>query len=136
MKTLGLVGGTSWVSTLEYYKLINIGINEKLGGLNYAQCIIYSFNYADIVRNNESNDWDSTLKMVSEVCKNLKMSGAGGIVLCANTLHKIADEIENEINLPVINIATATADEIRKKKSRLGYWEPSSLWNSTSLNPN
>ena len=62
MKILGLIGGTSWVSTIDYYKLINQCINEKLGDLNFAECIIHSFNYQDIKRNNDANDWDSTLK--------------------------------------------------------------------------
>ena len=60
MKTLGLIGGISWVSTMDYYKLINEGINKKLGGSEFARCMIYSFNYGDIRRNNEKNDWDAT----------------------------------------------------------------------------
>ncbi|WPU91247.1 aspartate/glutamate racemase family protein [Mucilaginibacter sabulilitoris] len=115
MKTLGLIGGISWVSTAEYYKLINEGINQQLGGLNFVQCIIYSFNYADIVRNNESNNWESTLNMITQASLNLKQSGAEAIVLCANTMHKIADELEQNIQLPVIHIATETAHEIERK---------------------
>jgi aspartate racemase len=115
MKTLGLIGGISWVSTAEYYKHINEGINLKLGGLNFAQCIIHSFNYADIVRNNETNNWKSTLNMITNASLNLKQSGADAILLCANTMHKIADELEQNIQLPVINIATETAREIECK---------------------
>ena len=63
MKTLGLIGGMSWVSTIDYYKLINEGINERLGGLNFAECIIYSFNYADIKKNNDANDWDANFQI-------------------------------------------------------------------------
>lgn len=116
MKTLGLIGGISWVSTADYYKLINEGINEKLGGINFAKCIIHSFNYADIVRNNNNNDWESTFKMLSEACENLQHSGAEAIVLCANTMHLLADRIEQEINIPVIHIATETAKEIKKQQ--------------------
>jgi aspartate racemase len=115
MKTLGLIGGMSWVSTIDYYKLINEGINEKLGGLNFSQCIIYSFNYADIKRNNDANDWDTNFKMVSEAGKHLKNAGAEAIILCANTMHLIADKAEHAINLPVIHIATATAIAIKSK---------------------
>ncbi|MEN0056469.1 MAG: aspartate/glutamate racemase family protein, partial [Mucilaginibacter sp.] len=84
MKTLGLIGGISWVSTAEYYKLINEGINKQLGGLNFAQCVIHSFNYADIHRNNETNNWDSTLNMLTAATLNLQKSGAEAILLCAN----------------------------------------------------
>ncbi len=114
MKTLGLIGGISWISTADYYKFINEGINEKLGGLNFSKCIIYSFNYADIKKNNDNNDWESTFKMLSEACEHLKQSGAEAIILCANTMHLLADRIQQKINLPVIHIAIETAKEIKK----------------------
>ena len=114
MKLLGLIGGTSWPSTIDYYRLINLGINEKLGGLNFSRCIIYSFNYEDIRANHATNSWDKTLQMVSEAGIHLKNGGAEAIVLCANTLHLIAEESEEKIGLPVIHIATATAIEIVK----------------------
>jgi aspartate racemase len=116
MKILGLIGGISWVSTIDYYKLINEGINEKLGGLNFAECIIYSFNYADIKRNNDANDWDSTLQMIAEASGHLKQAEAKAIVLCANTMHVIAEKLEQRTGLPVIHIATVTASAIREKK--------------------
>jgi aspartate racemase len=115
MKTLGLIGGMSWVSTIDYYKLINEGINERLGGLNFSQCIIYSFNYADIKRNNDANDWDTNFKMVLSASGHLKNAGAAAIVLCANTMHLIAEKLEQAINLPVIHIASATAIAIKKR---------------------
>jgi aspartate racemase len=115
MKIIGLIGGISWVSTGDYYKLINQGINEKLGGLNFSECLIYSFNYADIKRNNENNDWDSTFNMLLKGCQFLKQGGAEAIVLCANTMHFIADRLEEAIELPIIHIATATAIEIEKQ---------------------
>jgi len=114
MKKLGLIGGISWVSTADYYRFINEGINEKLGGLNFAQCVIHSFNYADIKKNNDANDWETTFSMIHEACVNLKNSGAEAIVLCANTMHLIADRLEAQLKLPVIHIATATATEIKK----------------------
>jgi aspartate racemase len=114
MKILGLIGGMSWPSTIDYYRLINQGINEQLGGLNFSRCIIYSFNYEDIRGNHETNSWDKTLQMVSEAGMHLKNSGAEAIVLCANTMHLIADELSENIGLPLIHIATATATEIAK----------------------
>ncbi|HZX72849.1 MAG TPA: amino acid racemase, partial [Cyclobacteriaceae bacterium] len=116
MKKLGLIGGISWVSTADYYRFINEGINEKLGGLNFAQCIIHSFNYADIKKNNDANDWDSTFAMLFEASQHLKNSGVEAIVLCANTMHLLADRLEEKLKLPVIHIAKATATEIKKHK--------------------
>ena len=115
MKILGLIGGISWVSTLDYYKLINEGINEKLGDLNFAECMIYSFNYADIKRNNDANDWDKTLEMITRASLSMKNGGAEAIVLCANTMHLIADKLEQNIQIPVIHIASATANAITEK---------------------
>ena len=112
MKTLGLIGGTSWVSTADYYKAINEGINEKLGGLNFAKCIIYSFNYADIKRNNDTNDWENTQRMVNEAGRHLQNSGADAIVLCAVTMHLSADLLQQELNIPIIHIADAAASAI------------------------
>jgi aspartate racemase len=115
MKKVGLIGGISWVSTMDYYKFINTGVNEKLGGLNFAECLIYSFNYNDIKQNNDANDWDKTLEMISEASLHLKNGGAEAIVLCANTMHLIADQLEKRVGIPVINIASATANEIKKQ---------------------
>jgi aspartate racemase len=114
MQKLGLIGGVSWVSTIDYYKLINEGINAKLGGLNFAECLIYSLNYADIKKNNDANDWESTFRMIFQASTFLKNGGATAIVLCANTMHKIAERLEQEIQLPVIHIATVTAEAIAK----------------------
>ncbi|PKB18072.1 aspartate/glutamate racemase family protein [Flavobacterium sp. 5] len=114
MKKLGLIGGISWVSTADYYRFINEGINEKLGGVNFAECMIYSFNYNDIKNNNDNNDWESTFNMLSKASQSLKNSGAEAIILCANTMHVIADRIQESIGLPLIHIATETAKEIQK----------------------
>jgi aspartate racemase len=115
MKTLGLVGGTSWVSTVDYYRLINEGINKQLGGLEFAECIIHSLNYGDIKRNNDADDWDRTLEMITAASLNLERSGAKAIVLCANTMHLIADRLQLVLGIPVIHIATATANAIAAK---------------------
>lgn len=115
MKILGLIGGISWVSTLDYYRAINLGINEKLGDLNFAECMIYSFNYQDIKRNNDAEDWDKTLQMLTKAALGMKAAGAEAIVLCANTMHLIADRLEQNVGLPVVHIATATAEAVRQK---------------------
>jgi aspartate racemase len=115
MKILGLIGGISWVSTIDYYKAINQGINEQLGDLNFAECMIYSFNYQDIKRNNDANDWGLTLKMLTNAALGMKAAGAEAIVLCANTMHMVADGLQENVQLPVIHIATATAEAIKEQ---------------------
>ena len=116
MRILGLIGGISWVSTIDYYRMINQGINQKLGDLNFAECMIHSFNYQDIKRNNDAEDWDNILKMLTQASLNMKNSGAEAIVLCANTMHMIADQLEQNVQLPLIHIATATANVISAQK--------------------
>ena len=113
MKTLGLIGGTTWLSTVDYYRLLNEGINERLGGMQYARCLLYSLNFGDIVKINETQDWDAALELFSDAAFRLKTAGAEWIVLCANTAHVIADRLEKRIGLPLIHIADATAHAIR-----------------------
>jgi aspartate racemase len=121
MKTIGLIGGISWISTLEYYKLINEMVNERLGGGNYARLIIHSLNYADVKRNNETNNPQSNFDMVEEACLNMKAGGAEAIILCANTMHLIAEDLEESVGLPVIHIAKATAEAIvRSNTNKVG----------------
>lgn len=115
MKKLGLVGGISWVSTIDYYRFINEGINEKLGGLNFAECIIYSLNFNDFQRSNTNNNWDATFELLLNACKSLEKSGAEAIVLCANTAHAVSDKLEKELQLPIIHVATATANNINEQ---------------------
>ncbi|SHE81507.1 aspartate/glutamate racemase family protein [Pedobacter caeni] len=114
MKRIGLVGGISWTSTVDYYRYINEGVNEQLGGLNFAECIIYSVNFDDFQRFNAAYDWDSTFELLVSAAENLKKAGAEAIVLCANTAHIVSDRIAERVNLPLIDITTAVADAINK----------------------
>jgi aspartate racemase len=116
MKTLGLVGGTGYLSTVEYYRLINEGVNKKLGGLEFARCILYSLNYGDIDALNKQNDIQKIYELVLDAVNKLILAGAQGLILCANTLHRFADDIETQINVPLIHIATATAAHIRQQQ--------------------
>lgn len=115
MKKLGLVGGISWASTLDYYRLLNEGINQELGGLNFAECIIYSVNFNYFQQFNADYDWNATFDLLFDAAQNLKKSGAEAIVLCANTAHIVADRIEELIGLPLIHITTATANAVNRK---------------------
>lgn len=114
MKTLGLVGGTGWVSTVDYYRLINQGINTALGGHEFARCILYSINFGDIVVCNERDDDEGIYTLIKDATNRVIRSGAEGLMICANTLHKFADRLQQEISVPIIHIAEATATEIRK----------------------
>ena len=116
MKTIGLIGGTGWVSTLEYYRLINKETNKQLGGHNAARCVLYSFNYADINECNLRDDHEGVYKFVLDAARKLKNASADFIVLCANTLHQYAERIVEEVKLPIIHIADATAVEIKKQE--------------------
>ena len=120
MKKIGLVGGISWTSTLDYYKFINEGINKKIGGLNFAECIIYSLNFGDVY----AQSWDNAYDLLYNACDSLKKSGVNGIALCANTAHLYADRLQEEINLPFVNIVSETAKIINlnqyKKVGLLG----------------
>lgn len=112
MKKVGLVGGTSWVSTMDYYKFINEGINKKLGGLQFAECLIYSLNFADI----QEKTWPNSYELLLNASLSLQKSGVDAIVLCANTAHMHADKIEKEIGVPLIHIGTETAKAITQEK--------------------
>src|SRR5215203_945758 len=121
MKTLGLIGGTSWVSTVEYYRIINQQINEHLGGLNAARLILYSLNYEEFKPPPDLKDWGSISEDLVKIARNLEGSGAECILLCANTPHMAADAVQEQINIPLIHIAEETAKEIVKEKmSKVG----------------
>ena len=111
MKKIGLVGGISWVSTMDYYKFINEGVNSKLGGLNFAECIIYSLNFGDI----QAKSWNYSFELLLNACESLKSSGVDSIVLCANTAHLFAEELQEAIKLPIIHIGIETAKAVNKQ---------------------
>ncbi len=115
MKTIGIVGGISWLSTIEYYKFVNQLVNDRLGGVNAARVIIYSVNFADIKKLTEADDWDGLAKMVSDAAKELEKAGADCLLVGANTMHKIADRVQAAVNIPLIHVAVVTADAIKKK---------------------
>lgn len=111
MKKVGLIGGISWVSTIDYYKFINEGVNAKLGGLNFAECIIYSLNFGDI----QAKTWENSFDLLMNACESVKKSGADCIALCANTAHLFADKLQEKISLPMIHIGVETAKAVVKQ---------------------
>ncbi|OQS33967.1 aspartate racemase [Chromobacterium haemolyticum] len=117
MKKLGLLGGISWVSTLDYYRYLNEGVNAALGGLNFAECVVYSLNFNDIQQRGW-DDWEHTYSILLKGCLHLKAAGVEAIVLCANTAHVLADRLEATTGLPIIHIASATAREVSRQQLR------------------
>ena len=115
MKTIGIIGGLTWLSTADYYRLINQQINEKLGGVEAGKIIIYSVNFAEIKVLTENNNWDGIAAIMKEVARKLESAGADCILIGANTMHKIADEVQGAINIPLIHIAEETANVIESK---------------------
>ena len=116
MKTIGLIGGMSWESSLEYYRIINEGVKSSLGGLHSAPCILYSVDFAEIEYRMRLNQWDEIGEMLITVARKLENAGADLILLCTNTMHKFAPQIQAAINIEFLHIADATADEILKAK--------------------
>ena len=115
MKTIGLIGGTGWVSSVEYYSLINEITNKRLGGLNFAKCILYSLNYGDIDAYNKEKDIEGVKRLIINAAIKLKAAGVDGLALCANTTHFTVDELKKSIDLPLVHIADATGNEILNK---------------------
>ena len=116
MRTIGLIGGTSWVSTVEYYRVINQQVNRKLGGLNSAKILLCSINQEEHKPPSDPEGWERTLAFLTDVSNRLVAAGAECILLCANTPHMIADSLQEKISVPLIHIAEATAREIIKRK--------------------
>ncbi len=114
MKTIGLIGGITWHSTMDYYRMINEMVNKQVGGVASAKLILHSVNFAEIKSLTESNRWDLLAELITGTALSLQAAGAHCIVICANTMHKVADEVQQALAIPVINIATETALEIRK----------------------
>ncbi len=121
MKTLGLIGGLSWFSTIVYYRTINQLINERLGGSHSAKIFLYSVDFNEFKILQEKGDWKQIEGMFSDIAERLENAGADCIVMCTNTPHLVADKIRLKINIPLIHIAEETAREIvRQKISKVG----------------
>jgi len=121
MKTIGLVGGTGWISSAEYYRIINEETNKRSGGVTFSRCILYSVNYGEIDSFNKQNNREGVYRLILDATMKLAGAGAECIVLCANTLHQFIEKLEQETDIPFIHIADAAAMEIRKKNmSRVG----------------
>ncbi len=115
MKTIGLIGGITWHSTLDYYRLLNEQVQAKLGGVHSAKIILHSVDFAEIKAPTLREDWNEIADIMCSAAKTLETAGADCLVICANTMHNIAHRVEKEISIPLIHIADATARAINEK---------------------
>ncbi|WP_172673339.1 aspartate/glutamate racemase family protein [Leptotrichia sp. oral taxon 212] len=115
MKTIGLIGGMSWESTVTYYKIINETVKEKLGGLHSAKCILYSVDFQEIEECQANGNWEKSGEILGEAAYNLEKAGADFIVICTNTMHKVVNQIKEKISIPILHIAEMTAEKILEK---------------------
>jgi len=116
MKTIGLIGGMSWESSVTYYQVINQIIKKELGGLHSAKCILYSVDFYQIEQCQASGDWDKSAKILSNAALKLQNAGADFIIICTNTMHKVAAGIQKNISIPIIHIAKATTLALKSQQ--------------------
>ena len=112
MKTIGLIGGMSWESTASYYSAINQGVKAALGGLHSAKICLYSVDFAEIEQLQHQGCWDETAAILSKAAQSVEAGGADFVLICTNTMHKVADEVQAAVNIPLVHIADATADQL------------------------
>jgi len=113
MKTIGLIGGMSWESSIEYYKIINEAVRTKLGGFHSAKSIMYSVDFAEIEPLQHQRKWKKTTQILISAAKSVEAGGADFVILCTNTMHKVADEVQKHLRIPILHIADATAQNIK-----------------------
>jgi aspartate racemase len=116
MKTIGLIGGMSWESSLHYYRIINETVRARLGGLHSAKCLMYSVDFDEIERMQARNEWNEAARVLSDAAQRLERGGADFLVLCTNTMHKVADAVASTVAIPLLHIADATAELIRRSE--------------------
>jgi aspartate racemase len=112
MKTIGLIGGMSWESSMEYYRIVNETVKERLGGLHSAKCVMYSVDFAEIEILQHQGRWQEAAQHLIAVAQSVERAGADFVLLCTNTMHKLADDIQTNIAIPLLHIADATAQKI------------------------
>jgi aspartate racemase len=115
MKRVRLIGGMSWESSAEYYRILNQTINKKLGGHHSCECIIYSIDFEKFQQFQHENNWQAVTDMLVQAAQSLQMCGAELLALCANTAHKMAPDVCRSISIPLVHIVDATAEEIKKQ---------------------
>lgn len=118
MKTIGLLGGMSWESTIPYYQIINEEVRDRLGGLHSAKIVLYSVEFDEIEQCQSSGDWEKSGEILSKAAQGLEAAGADFLLICTNTMHKVAPQIAAMVHIPIVHIADAAADELEKSHIR------------------
>lgn len=118
MKTIGLIGGMSWESTIPYYRIINEEVKNRLGGLHSAKIVLYSVEFDEIERCQSSGDWERSGDILGRAAQGLEAAGADFLLICTNTMHKVAPQVASMVHIPIVHIADATADELEKNHIR------------------
>ncbi|MFG2290730.1 aspartate/glutamate racemase family protein [Streptomyces sp. NPDC048595] len=118
MRTIGLLGGMSWESTAEYYRLLNELTRERLGGLHSSRCVLYSVDFAEIEKLQVAGDWEQAAKILAEAAKALEAAGADLLLICTNTMHKVADQVADAVTIPLLHLADTTAEAVRENGLR------------------
>jgi aspartate racemase len=118
MKTIGLIGGTTWLSTIDYYRIINQEVNRQLGDLHSAKLLLYSIDFDEFKTLADAGDWPKLTEWFAGIAQELQTAGAEAIVLCANTLHLTVPELERLVRIPIIHVADATVGELRSQDIR------------------
>lgn len=112
-KVIGLIGGMSWESSAEYYRIVNERVRDRLGGLSSARCLMWSFDFAEIEALQHAGRWDAATALMIDAARRLERGGADFVVICTNTMHRMADQVQAAIGLPLLHIADPTAERIR-----------------------
>ena len=121
MKTIGMIGGMSWESSIEYYRIINESVRAKIGGLHSTKSVMYSVDFAEIEALQHQGKWDHATDLMIDAAKSVENGGADFVIICTNTMHKMADEVQKHIQIPLLHIADATAEKIKSRgMSRVG----------------
>lgn len=115
MKTIGLIGGMSWESSIEYYRLLNEAVKARLGGLHSAKCLLYSVDFAEMEPLQRLGEWDEAAQRLITAAGRVEKGGADFLLLCTNTMHKVADAIQRSISIPLLHIADATAEAVKRR---------------------
>ncbi len=119
MKTIGMIGGMSWESSLEYYRIVNEAVKERLGGFHSAKCVMYSVDFEEIERFQHQGDWDAATEVLVDAARRVERGGADLLLICTNTMHMMAEAVEESVDIPLLHIVDVTAEAVRARGQKV-----------------